>query len=130
MENVAINALEYQKTLSPDRAEAHAKGLASFITDYSQNFAEKEASRARLPLTFTDPIKPSETFTYPNKKKWALTGREVADYHEKKKIRMERIKAKEAHNLAKDKEAEDLRTTEESEALALSFQDQNLSSIE
>ncbi len=43
---------------------------------------------------------------------------------------MERIKAKEAHNLAKDKEAEDLRTKEESEALALSFQDQSLSPIE
>ncbi len=86
VENFAINALEYQKTLSPDRAEAYAKGLASLITDYSQKFAAKEASRARLPLTFTDPIKPSETFTYSNKKKRALTGREAADYHEKRRF--------------------------------------------
>ncbi len=33
VENFAINALEYQKTLSPDRAEAHAEVLASLITD-------------------------------------------------------------------------------------------------
>ncbi len=42
---------------------------------------------------------------------------------------MEKIKAKEAHNLAKDKDAADLRTKKESKALALSFQDQSLSFI-
>ncbi len=79
VENVAINVLENQKTLSSDRVEAYAKGL------YRQEFAEKEGLRARLLLIFTDPIKPSESFTYSNKMKQALTGREVADYHEKKK---------------------------------------------
>ena len=43
---------------------------------------------------------------------------------------MEQVKAKEAHNLAKDKGAEDLLTEEEPEALALSFQDHSLSPIE
>lgn len=130
VENAAINALEYQKTLSSDRAEAYAKGLESRVTNYSRKFAEKEASRAHLPLTFTDPLETSKALTYSNKNKRALTGREAADYHEKKKIRMERTKAKEANNLAKDDEAEDLRTIQESEAFALSLQDQDLSPIE
>ncbi len=68
VENVAINALEYQKTLSPDRAEAYAKGLASFITDYSQKFAEKEASRARLPLTLLIPSSLPKLLLIPTKR--------------------------------------------------------------
>ncbi len=46
--------------------------------------------------------------------------------YEKKKIWMEQIKAKEAHNLAKDKYAEDLHTKKESKTLVWSFQDQSL----
>lgn len=82
VERVAINALDYQKILVPDRAEVYAKGLESLVKDYNRKLAEKEASRARLPLMFTDPIRPSEGLTYSYKNKRALTGREAADYHE------------------------------------------------
>ncbi len=42
VENVAIDNLEYQKTLSTDRAEEYGKGSASLITDYSQNSLQKK----------------------------------------------------------------------------------------
>lgn len=93
LHSAAYEAIDFHKSIKDaHRGEEYARDYARVTEKFNRKWKEKELTRAFLPTTFPDEIRPKENLTYKKggSRRRAYTGREAAEVREAEHRRAQR----------------------------------------